>query len=65
MGMSEQDQEEVFAKFFRSESVRNSAIPGVGLGLSISKAIVEAHGGSVSLSSEMGAGTTFTFALPA
>jgi two-component system phosphate regulon sensor histidine kinase PhoR len=37
----------------------------VGLGLSISKAIVEAHGGSVSLSSKMGAGTTFTFALPA
>ncbi|WP_230120653.1 ATP-binding protein [Arthrobacter sp. Bi83] len=65
MGMSEQDQEEVFAKFFRAEAVRNSAIPGVGLGLSISKAIVEAHGGSVSLSSEVGAGTTFTFALPA
>ncbi|WP_104140517.1 cell wall metabolism sensor histidine kinase WalK [Arthrobacter sp. ZGTC131] len=65
MGMSEQDQEEVFAKFFRSAAVRNSAIPGVGLGLSISKAIVEAHGGSVSLRSEVGEGTTFTFAVPA
>jgi signal transduction histidine kinase len=65
MGMSEQDQEEVFAKFFRAAAVRNSAIPGVGLGLSISKAIVEAHGGSVSLRSEVGEGTTFTFAVPA
>jgi signal transduction histidine kinase len=65
MGMSEQDQEEVFAKFFRSAAVRNSAIPGVGLGLSISKAIVEAHGGSVWLRSEVGEGTTFTFAVPA
>ncbi|MDQ0617190.1 sensor histidine kinase [Arthrobacter globiformis] len=64
MGMNQQDQEEVFAKFFRSAAVRNSAIPGVGLGLSISKAIVEAHGGSVSLHSEVGKGTTFTFAVP-
>jgi len=64
MGMSEQDQDEVFAKFFRSAAVRNSTIPGVGLGLSISKAIVEAHGGRVSLSSEVGKGTTFTFAVP-
>ena len=64
MGMSEQDQKEAFAKFFRSEAVRNSAIPGVGLGLSISKAIVEAHGGTVSLRSEKGQGTTFTFAVP-
>ncbi|MGN7253009.1 sensor histidine kinase [Arthrobacter sp. SAFR-014] len=64
MGMSQQDQEEVFAKFFRSAAVRNSAIPGVGLGLSISKAIVEAHGGRVSLRSEVGKGTTFTFAVP-
>lgn len=65
MGMSKEDQEEVFTKFFRSQSVRNSAIPGVGLGLSISKAIVEAHGGQVSLYSEVGRGTTFTFAVPA
>ena len=64
MGMSQQDQEEVFAKFFRSAAVRNSTIPGVGLGLSISKAIVEAHGGRVSLASEVGKGTTFTFAVP-
>jgi signal transduction histidine kinase len=64
MGMSLQDQEEVFAKFFRSAAVRNSTIPGVGLGLSISKAIVEAHGGRVSLCSEVGKGTTFTFAVP-
>lgn len=46
-------------------AVNVAAIPGVGLGLSISKAIVEAHGGSVSLRSEVGEGTTFTFAVPA
>lgn len=65
MGMSKADQDEVFTKFFRSETVRNSSIPGVGLGLSISKAIVEAHGGTVWLHSEAGRGTTFTFAVPA
>jgi signal transduction histidine kinase len=65
MGMSKADQDEVFTKFFRSQAVRNSTIPGVGLGLSISKAIVEAHGGTVSLHSEVGRGTTFTFAVPA
>ncbi|MCU1436226.1 MAG: histidine kinase [Pseudarthrobacter sp.] len=64
MGMSEEDLAEVFSKFFRTSSVRRTAIPGVGLGLSISKAIVEAHGGTIQVQSKKGQGTTFTFRMP-
>ncbi|MEV7605048.1 ATP-binding protein [Paenarthrobacter sp. NPDC089322] len=65
MGMTEEEQAEAFTKFFRAGAVRNSAIPGVGLGLPISKAIVEAHGGTITLESEPGQGTTFTVKVPA
>lgn len=65
MGMSDKDQAEVFTKFFRTGNVRNTSIPGVGLGLSISKAIVEAHGGTIQLRSALGHGTTFTVRVPA
>jgi signal transduction histidine kinase len=64
MGMSAEDVSEVFAKFFRTSSVRRTAIPGVGLGLPISKAIVEAHGGTIEVASALGKGTTFTFRVP-
>ncbi|MFE4198358.1 sensor histidine kinase [Paenarthrobacter sp. NPDC056912] len=65
MGMNEEEQAEAFTKFFRAGGVRNSTIPGVGLGLPISKAIVEAHGGTITLQSEPGRGTTFTVKMPA
>jgi two-component system, OmpR family, phosphate regulon sensor histidine kinase PhoR len=65
MGMTPEDASEVFAKFFRTSSVRRTAIPGVGLGLPISKAIVEAHGGTIEVESALGKGTTFTFRVPA
>ena len=64
MGMTPEDSSEVFAKFFRTSSVRRTAIPGVGLGLPISKAIVEAHGGTIDVDSTLGEGTTFTFRVP-
>ncbi|MCO4253980.1 sensor histidine kinase [Pseudarthrobacter cellobiosi] len=64
MGMSADDQAHVFAKFFRTSNVRRTAIPGVGLGLPISKAIVEAHGGTIQVESKLGQGTTFTFRVP-
>ncbi|MFJ6537976.1 sensor histidine kinase [Paenarthrobacter sp. NPDC091711] len=64
MGMNEEEQAEAFTKFFRAGGVRKSAIPGVGLGLPISKAIVEAHGGTITLESEPGRGTTFTVKMP-
>lgn len=63
-GMDEQDQAEAFTRFFRASSVRNTAIPGAGLGLLITRTIVESHGGSITLRSKPGAGTTFTVRLP-
>lgn len=64
IGMSEVDQREVFTKFFRTGQVKKAAIPGVGLGLVITKSIVEAHGGRISFESELRAGTTFRVELP-
>jgi signal transduction histidine kinase len=65
VGMSAEDQAQAFTKFFRSARSRETAIPGAGLGLPVSKTIVEGHGGSMSLTSAPGAGTTATFVLPA
>ena len=64
IGMTQAEQAEVFTKFFRSGTSRKAAIPGVGLGLVISKNIVEAHGGTITLQSEAGEGTVFTVRLP-
>lgn len=65
VGMSAEDQAQAFTTFFRSARSRETAIPGAGLGLPVSKTIVEGHGGSMSLTSAPGAGTTATFVLPA
>ncbi|MFY0409662.1 sensor histidine kinase [Solicola sp. PLA-1-18] len=64
MGISEDDQRELFTKFFRAREVERQAIPGVGLGLVISRAIVEGHGGRISVVSVPGTGTTVTVRLP-
>ncbi|GGH99250.1 sensor histidine kinase [Arthrobacter liuii] len=64
LGMTEEEQEQAFTKFFRSARSRETAIPGAGLGLPVSKTIVEGHGGSISLDSEPGVGTKATFILP-
>ncbi len=65
IGMSTEDREQAFTKFFRSARSRETAIPGAGLGLPVSKTIIEGHGGSLTLASAPGAGTTATFSLPA
>lgn len=64
MGMSETDQKDLFTRFFRTGAVRQAGIPGAGLGLAISKNIVEAHGGTITLVSAPGAGSAFTVSLP-
>lgn len=64
IGMTAADQSEVFNRFFRSAAVKKAAIPGVGLGLGITRDIVEAHGGSITLTSQPGQGTTFRVELP-
>jgi PAS domain S-box-containing protein len=65
MGIHRDDQELVFQRFYRTEDAQVRAIPGTGLGLSIVAGIVDAHGGSISLDSVPGAGTTVTVRLPA
>ena len=65
MGMTAADAERVFTRFFRSPAVREGSIPGAGLGLAITKAIVERHGGRISCRSHPGCGSTFTVELPA
>jgi len=58
------EQGRVFERFFRSSSATEQAIPGTGLGLVISRAIAEAHGGRITVVSEPGQGTTFRVELP-
>lgn len=64
IGIGPADLPKIFTRYFRSEGVRESAIPGVGLGLGIVKRIVENHGGSITADSIPGAGSTFTVTLP-
>jgi len=65
IGISPEDQQELFVRFYRASNATSRGIPGLGLGLTIVKAIVDAHGGSVSLESKDGAGTTVRIELPA
>jgi PAS domain S-box-containing protein len=64
LGISAEEQEQLFERFFRTRSATERAIAGTGLGLSIVKAIVDAHGGTISVDSAEGAGTTFRVVLP-
>lgn len=64
MGMSAPEQERLFERFYRTESSSTQATPGTGLGLWISKTIIEAHGGEISADSATGRGTTFRIELP-
>jgi two-component system phosphate regulon sensor histidine kinase PhoR len=64
MGLSPEDSKGLFTRFFRSAAARNSSIPGLGLGLALSKDIVERHGGTIACESDLGEGTVFTFTLP-
>jgi len=65
MGIPADEQAQLFERFFRSSNARRAAVPGTGLGLVIVRAIAEAHGGTVSLESTEGVGTTFAVRLPA
>jgi len=60
MGIAKKDLPNLFTKFFQV----NHTKPGAGLGLNISKMLVEAHGGKIRCESELGKGSTFSFTLP-
>lgn len=64
LGIPAAEQGHLYERFFRSSTVRAAAIQGTGLGLTIAKAIVEAHGGTISFTSEEGVGTVFRVGLP-
>jgi signal transduction histidine kinase len=64
IGISEEDRERLFERFFRAGNAMERAIPGTGLGLAICKGIVDAHHGRLSVDSTLGRGTTVTVALP-
>jgi len=63
-GIPSDELDSLFTQFFRSSVSTRYAIPGVGLGLVITKAIVDAHGGQMSVDSTEGVGSTFTMTLP-
>jgi len=64
-GLSEEDQKRIFERFYRADSSRVRIDgEGSGLGLSIVDAVMKAHGGSVSVKSEIGKGSTFTLFFP-
>jgi signal transduction histidine kinase len=63
IGMTPEQVEKVFDKFYRADAT-DTAVEGVGLGMSIVKHIVETHGGKIRVKSESGRGTTVTFTIP-
>jgi signal transduction histidine kinase len=64
IGIPAADQERIFERFFRTEAATQRMIPGSGVGLTISKAIVDAHQGTITVRSDEDHGSTFTVRLP-
>ncbi|MDQ7024453.1 MAG: ATP-binding protein [Anaerolineae bacterium] len=63
-GIAEEEQRKIFERFYRIDSKLTSKTQGTGLGLYLSKAIIEAHNGNISVKSHIGHGSTFYFTIP-
>ena len=63
-GIPDEDIDQVFEQFYRVDSSRTRTTGGAGLGLTIVKRLVEAHGGEIRIESKINAGSTFTVSLP-
>ena len=63
-GIPENEYDKIFGRFYRISGNNLHTYPGLGLGLYISKEIIEKHHGKIWLQSEIGKGTTFYFSLP-
>lgn len=63
-GIPEQDLSNIFERFYRVDKSRARATGGSGLGLTIAKRLVEAHGGEINVQSELGKGSRFIFTIP-
>jgi signal transduction histidine kinase len=64
MGIAASELDQLFSRFFRATTATRNAVPGVGLGLTITKAIVSAHHGRMGVESVEGQGTCFSRTLP-
>lgn len=64
IGINPEDQKKIFQKFFRSEDPKTREVPGTGLGLNITRSLVEMQGGQIWFESEFRKGTTFHFTVP-
>ena len=64
IGISPEDQEKIFDRFFRSTDANDRVIQGAGLGLTVTRAIIEGHHGTIACTSALGEGATFTVTLP-
>jgi signal transduction histidine kinase len=63
-GLSEEELDHVFDRFWRAQSGETQEVGGTGLGLAIAKSLVDLHGGAISATSTQGEGATFRFVLP-
>ena len=64
IGIPRSEQGKLFTRFHRAANAHTPDTPGAGLGLYITKGIVEAHGGKIGVESELGKGSRFWFTLP-